>query len=364
MQASRYSSLLPELFRHKTTKIRIFQPKYILIDFHGTISERKWEDKIIFPYVKKVMNNFLIEKINEQEIQNCIPGLKNESFEQRFRYKYDDAPLIDDQTNNNDNNNIDNYDYPTNQIANQMSDFLLWQLNMRKETKETQIIQRLIWQDGFKRRKILTPLYDDVFKCIKRWHDNNNCKIFIISSIEIETLELLFTNTDKGNLHQYISGYVSPKRVGDKMLPETYKSLYDKFLSSQLEKQSSISCDSSSPNGNDSPVSGPKEESLNNRNKTVNKQTSNNNNNSKTTLKPSSPAASSRSSLGSQSSEILGKPMLFLTDSGQEAKAASQVADGQAYECILVNRPGNKRIRTYYLSQFPYVDKFEDIDFV
>lgn len=359
MQASRYASLLPELFRHKTTKIRIFQPKFILIDFHGTISERKWEDKIIFPYVKKVLNNFLIENINEQEIQNCIAGLKNESFEQRFTYKYDDAPIIDDITTINEQQNANDSDVEASaQIANQMSEFLLWQLNMKKETRETQIIQRLVWQDGFKRRKILTPLYDDVFRCIKRWHDVYNCKIYIISSVEVETLELLFTNTDKGNLNQYIAGYICPKAIGDKMLTETYKTFYDRLTTLQKDQQQKNS-NASTSNNNSSPS--PKEESPTNKitnNKTNNKPTA------KTTkLAPSSPV-SSKSSLGSQSSEILGKPILFLTDSGQEAKAAIQVADGQAYECLLVNRPGNKRIRTYYLSQFAYIDKFDDIDFV
>lgn len=326
MQAGHYSSLLPELFRHKTTKVRILQPQIVLLDFHGTICERKWENKVIFPYVKRVLPNFLKDNINNEQVQRCLLSLKNESFEQRFRYKNDEAPIIDDYTSVEEFN--------PQELAQQMADFVLWQMQSRKETKDTQIIERLVWQDGYQRKQIQTPLYEDVFDSIKRWTEMS-MKIFIISSVETDTLRLLLESTDKGNLHQHLAGYVSAKCMGDKLITGTYKQFYEKnFPTSAPSKEKSVSRS--------------KSKSLGNAN---NKQ-------------PKSPA-SLTSLASSQSSELAAsKPILFLTDSGQEAKAASQVSDGLAYECLLVNRPGNKRIRTYYLTQFAYIERLDDIELV
>lgn len=322
MQAGHYSSLLPEIFRHKTTKVRIIQPQVILLDFHGTISERKWEHKVIFPYVKKALPSYMRENISNDLIQNSILSLKNESFEQRFRFKNEDAPIIDDFTSMDEMN--------ATEVAQQLSDFLLWQMHSKKETKDTEVIERLVWQDGFRRKQIQTPIYDDVSACLRQWRDLN-IKLYIISSLETETLKLLFENTDKGgNLNQLVSGYVSTKSSSDKLLPETYRSFYESCHLAQTKANNRKPAKPKSPNG------------LTN-----------------------SRSSSKLSLTSSQSSEFsLAKPVLFLTDSGQEAKAASQVSEGQVFDCILVNRPGNKRVRSYYLTQFAYIEKFDDIEFV
>lgn len=360
MQAGHYSSLLPELFRHKTTRVRVFQPQVILLDFHGTISERRWEDKVIYPYVKQAVGNYLHDNWSLEMVQKCIPGLKNESFEQRFRHKYEDAPIIDDQQPGEDMDPA--------HLVNQLADFLQWQMTTKRETKETQIIERLVWQDGFRRRKILLPLYDDVASCFKRWHDQYNCNIYIISSLDVETLKLLFENTEKGNLDQYITGYVSSRKIGDKMISDTYKRFFDRL---QLTNSNSKTLppkkeDSGNRNnhkaldGSNSPKSPPLQQQQSNSlsssssSKIIRQQ------------QQQAAAATGGPSLNPSTGSLIEliRPAMFLTDSGQEAKAASRVNDGNAFECILVNRPGNKRMRTYYLSQFQYVDNFGDIEFV
>lgn len=334
MQPAHYTSLLPELFRHKTTRVRILKPEAILLDFHGTISERHWEDKVIYPYVKEALSGFLRENWINETIQRCLPGLKNESFEQRFRHKYEDAPIIDDiSTSTEETGPI--------QLIDQIGDFLLWQMASKRETKETQIIERLVWVDGFKKKKILTPLYADVMPCIKSWVEQHSCSIHVISSVDHETLKLLFSNTEKGNLDKYISSYLSSKKLGEKIISDTYRQFYEKILRNSKSRQ----------------VSGPK--SPQNDAKFFSIDASQSSKSSSISLK-----STKSPPLAMHSSENLPKTILFITDSGQEAKAASQVADGCAFECLLINRPGNKRIRTYYLSQFQYIDKFEDIEFI
>lgn len=315
------SSLLPGLFCHRTTRARLLRPQLILIDFHGTISERRWEDKVIYPYVKRAVRQYLRNNWTNDDIQKCLIGLRNESFEQRFRNRYEDAPVIDDE--------VEGEDMDPMKLVDQMSDFLLWQLDGKKETRDSQVIERLVWQDGYQRGQISTPIFDDVMPSLKLWRDKYACRIYIISSIDNATLKLLLENTNKGNLSHYITGYVGSKKLGDKMISETYKQLYEELKSPVTTRESS------------------------------NKQV----------RKTSSPIDTDRNlrdikSRSPRTPDELARPVLFLTDSGQEAKAASQAGEGQLFECLLVNRPTNKRFRTYYLSRFQYVERFDDIEFV
>ena len=322
MHAPHSSTLLPDLFRHKSTKVRLLEPKAILLDFHGTISERRWEDKVVFPYVRRTVGKYLRTNWFHDAIQQCFAGLRNESFEQRFRNKYDDAPIISDTTSDGQEVDID-------QLVAQVADFLVWQMTNKKETKDTQVVERLIWRDGFKQQQIKVPIYDDVVPCIQAWHTNNKCKIFVTSSIEEETIRLLFSSTDKGDLNKLIDGYLCSRKVGEKRMENLYQKFYENLNKPQDLGSKSGAKSAASP----IPEAGKQAE-----------------------LKDQ----------GSTSSDKINqsKPILFITDSGQEAKAASSVADGRAYDCLLIQRPGNKKIRTYYMSKFSYIEKFDDIQFV
>lgn len=330
--ASRHCNLLiPEQYKFKNTKVKVFKPQVILLDFHGTISERKWEDKVIYPYVKKSVCQFIKDNWTDDAVQRCIPSLRNESFEQRFRHKYEDAPVIDETTGVSEDDNEQ-------EMMNQVGEFLLWQMTTRRETKETQQLERLVWLDGFRKGRILLPLYDDVMPNVKRWTEQFGCKIYLISSVDSVTLKLLLENTDKGNLSKYITDNITSHKPGQKLISEIYKQFSDKLLLTPPISPIVSQTSTTSPNKTGGKV-GDVELTC-----------------TKTIIgsNPRSP----------QTQVINSRPVLFITDSGQEAKAAAQVADGDTYECILISRPGNKKLRTYYLTRFAYVEKFDDIEFV
>lgn len=355
MQTSPFSSLLPESLRHKTTRVKLYQPKIILIDFHGTISERRWEDRVIVPYVTKAAKDFLKANWSNESLQRCIPGLRNESFEVSFRHQYEDAPMIQSDTDDTD----------VIELARQVGDFVLWQIKAKKETKETHLIQQMIWIDGFKRRQIFTPIYGDIMPNVKSWKEKSDCSIYITSSVNESTLKLFLENTDHGDLSQYISGYVSSKKPGDKLMSDTYRLFVARVSNLVAAPQSPnelkySKLTSSTANASDDNSSSEARDSSDRaENPSEPKRRSPPRNN-----KALSPLSSRSVSISSQASDTTIKPVLFLTDSGQEAKAASSVKDGTIFECLLVNRPGNKRIRSYYLTRFQYVNSFDDIEFV
>lgn len=310
------------------------------MDFHGTISERRWEDKIIFPYVKKAIHNYLKENWTEDSVQRCLASLRNESFEQRFRHKYDEAPVINEEVHDEESD--------PSQLAAQVGDFLLWQMTNRKETRETHVIERLVWLDGYKRKKISTPVFDDVIERVKVWHEKYKCSIFVISSIDSQTMELILENTNKGNLARYLSGYISSSKAGEKIMSDLYNRFYEKHVKAKgILKGNERDCR--------------KQQQQQQQQQSLDANIGHNN---KIVDRAQSSLSLSASSSNKSISLSSARPILFLTDSGQEAKAASMVCDGSVYECLLVNRPGNKRIRIFYLTHFPYIETFNDIEFV
>lgn len=341
MHAGHYASLLPEPFRHQSTKVRIFLPQLILLDFHGTISERRWEERVIIPYLEQATSQYLIDNLSHNRtLQDCVPALRQESFDVSLKYRYEEAPLIEDESD----------ELELAQLAKQVAQFVLWQMKSKKETTQTRTIQRLVWLDGFANKRILTPLYPDVKSSLERWRHQYKCKLYLTSSVESEALKLFMQNTNEGNVDSLLSGYLSSRSKGDKLISETYERFYETTVASDLASKSTNSGKQKSESLVKSPPKSPSSLS-----KSVNHKNS-------IQLGPTRSKSPSVSS--SMSIETQPKPILFLTDSGQEAKAASSVKQESVYECVLVNRPGNKRIRSYYLSKFQYVDRLDDIQFV
>lgn len=79
-------------------KVKIFKPDAFIVDFHGTICPMKWEEEVVLPYVIENLNAYLIENWAVIDLMNLIDTLRQESFIQRFKFNRNDAPLIEDDS--------------------------------------------------------------------------------------------------------------------------------------------------------------------------------------------------------------------------------------------------------------------------
>lgn len=346
------TSLLPASLRSKTTHLRVLKPEVILIDFHGTISERKWEDKIIYPYVRATISSYVKENLKKSDdLQKYTVALREESYIQRFVNKDDSAPVIGDFEANSE----ENFDSMTEQIC----EFLNWQIDKRKLTEETKLIERLVWMDGYRKNALQTPIFPDVMSTIKSWSEKFRLKVYLITSLSRDVVKLLLANTTSGDLFQYITDCVILKAAtGGKLNSETYT----KFLKETVDNSNDRFFTSFSKNTSKSiKRTTHKSPSLD---KSLSRSKSDSNDHRNKTKSPIKAPVASKIDILDEPVDLSPRPVIFLTDSGQEAKAASLVADGKGFECILVSRPGNRRLRTYYLSLFPYIKSLQDLELI
>ena len=190
------------------TKVKIFRPDAFIVDFHGTICPMKWEDEVILPFVIENLNGYLIENWAVIDLMNLIDTLRQESFIQRFKFNRNDAPLIED----------DSEDLQS--VRRSICEFIMWQITNRKETKTSISLQRLVWHKGMAENKLKTAIFDDVPAAFERWK-SESIDIYVLSSVEREEIRLFLKHSSHGDLTKYVSDYFDAS-FGNTVLKETY----------------------------------------------------------------------------------------------------------------------------------------------
>ena len=255
------------------TKVRIFKPKALVLGFHGTIAPIDWEDKCILPYIQRHLREYLIENRNNSTLIQLIPRLRQESFDQHFVYEMSECPVIGDDD-----------DEP--RLILSLNDFLIWQMNNFRETKDSKRVFRLVWMDGLNKHRIRVPLFEDVVPALKLFKEEYHIKIAIYSSVDQQLCRQFFANTTEGDINQYFDHYFDFTIGGSK----------DKESFQKMAKEL----------------------------------------------------------------DVQTKDILYVIDYGQSAKCAKELG----FQCLLIIRPFNRKIRDYYFLRFNKINSLLDIEFV
>lgn len=192
----------------KAIKVKIFKPDAFIIDFHGTICPMKWEDEVILPFVVENLNGYLMDNWAVIDLMNLIDTLRQESFIQRFKFNRNDAPLIEE-----DSDDLES-------ARRSICEFVMWQITNRKETKTCINLQRLVWHKGMAESKLKTVIFDDVPAALERWK-SKSISVYVVSSVEREEMCLFLKHTSHGDLTKYITDYFDSS-IGKWVLKETY----------------------------------------------------------------------------------------------------------------------------------------------
>lgn len=140
------TQITDEYVVHEKTKV--FKPKVILLDLHGTIIPVRTEEEVIIPFIKENLLNYLTENWNDTNVTRCVDGLTRQSFEQHFIFEHEDAPIIGKE---NQGENISN-------IISSVNEFVNWQIEIKRPTTETYILQHLCSKKAFHDGKIKIKL--------------------------------------------------------------------------------------------------------------------------------------------------------------------------------------------------------------
>lgn len=97
---------------------------------------------------------------------------------------------------------------------------LAWTDEDRKEPA-LKTIQGFVWQDGYARGELRTPLFPDVAPALRRWRAAGH-RLGVFSSGSVLAQRTVFSHTDAGDLRDLFDQHFDPAGVGPKRTPEAY----------------------------------------------------------------------------------------------------------------------------------------------
>lgn len=168
------------------------RPTAIVTDIEGTTSSIEFVHQVLFPYARKALPDFLRKHQHEPDIARLLRQVDEES-----------SAAADD-------------------IEQRIATLLRWMDEDRKATP-LKALQGLVWEQGYQRGDFTGHVYDDAVHCLRDWH-HAGIALYVYSSGSVKAQQLLFGNSDAGDLRPLFTGYFDT-RIGHKREPAAYAAI-------------------------------------------------------------------------------------------------------------------------------------------
>ncbi|CAG8470842.1 10365_t:CDS:2 [Diversispora eburnea] len=189
-----------------------FTYESVLLDIEGTTTPISFVHEKLFPYVKNNVEKFLNELWEDKELQDNIQLLRDQAIKDVNEKIFPEANLIPMDTSNNKD-----------EVKNSIIQNISWQMKLDRKIGALKSFQGYMWKYGFDSGELKGMIYQDVLDVFKKWVDLG-IKIYIYSSGSVAAQKLIFQNSDKGDLLEYISGYFDTT-IGLKLEKQSYENI-------------------------------------------------------------------------------------------------------------------------------------------
>ena len=177
----------------------------VLLDIEGTTTPIDFVYKVLFPYARAHVKDYLEAHLKSKELQPDIASLLEENAEDSGRGL--EPPLLVG---------------PAERVtADALTAYIHWLMDADRKTTALKSIQGKIWNDGYQRGDLRGEVFEDVPRAFKRWREQGR-EICIYSSGSVLAQKLLFSHTKAGDLTPFISDYFDTN-LGAKRDPESYR---------------------------------------------------------------------------------------------------------------------------------------------
>ena len=174
----------------------------ILLDIEGTTTPIDFVHKILFPFARKRVGDFVID--NFERLGPEIAQLKAEHTADR------------------------SYTGPFKEAApDSISLYLKHLIDTDRKSTPLKAIQGRIWQAGYETGDLRSQIFDDVPKAFEKWKAAGKT-IAIYSSGSVLAQKNLFKYTDHGDLTPFISNYFDTN-MGGKRESQSYRRIADEL---------------------------------------------------------------------------------------------------------------------------------------
>jgi enolase-phosphatase E1 len=179
----------------------------ILLDIEGTTTPVEFVYKVLFPYARLHVREFVQQNYNSEALQADISALRREH--RSDSESSHQAPAWPQDSGGSEVESLTHYVY--------------WLMDQDRKSKALKSLQGKIWEGGYLSGKLLGQVYPDVLPAFARWIDQQRA-IFIFSSGRVLAQKLLFAHSTAGDLTGYISDYFDTT-TGAKKKWASYRSI-------------------------------------------------------------------------------------------------------------------------------------------
>ena len=164
----------------------------IVTDIEGTTSSIAFVHEVLFPYAAAELPGYVRAHAGDDEIRTLLDETRREAGE------------------------------PGADTERVIAILLQWIAEDRKATP-LKALQGHIWRQGYEQGAFTGHIYADAVENLKRWHAAG-IALYIYSSGSVAAQQLMFGNSDAGNLLPLFSGYFDT-RIGHKRDSASYRAI-------------------------------------------------------------------------------------------------------------------------------------------
>jgi len=188
--------------RARTNKMLI---STMLLDIEGTTTPVDFVYKILFPYARVRLKDFITRHKADEEVRAVVADL----LAARAQDKSADLPPL-------------HYSYSLGE--GQMEDIVAychWLMDHDRKLTPLKTLQGMIWEKGYRSGELKAVVFPDVAPNLRRWREQGKA-VCIYSSGSVLAQKLLFEHTEQGDLTKFIYDFFDTT-VGHKTEHGSYR---------------------------------------------------------------------------------------------------------------------------------------------
>ncbi|NJN46984.1 MAG: acireductone synthase [Candidatus Competibacteraceae bacterium] len=165
--------------------------RVILTDIEGTTSSLSFVKKVLFPYAREHLPEF----VHTQGAQPAVAQMLEQA-------RAEAGAALSEQA---------------------LIDQLIAWIDADRKVTPLKALQGLIWEEGYRRGDFTGHVYEDAARCLRTWQARG-IALYVYSSGSVQAQQLLFAHTDYGDLAPLFSGYFDTV-IGHKQEIPSYRAI-------------------------------------------------------------------------------------------------------------------------------------------
>jgi len=180
-------------------------PGALLLDIEGTTTPVDFVTRVLFPYAREHVRDFLIRRANE--VRDDLALLSSEHEADR-RAGSSPPPWRDGS--------------PAESLHSAVT-YVHWLMDRDRKSTALKALQGRIWAEGYQAHQLRGQVYPDVPRALARWRAQGR-DVAIFSSGSVLAQKLLFSRSDAGDLTPFLRAYFDTT-TGAKGDAESYRKI-------------------------------------------------------------------------------------------------------------------------------------------